>query len=101
MTCSSRAEGVYDEEGEELDAGEYTDLAEPYGDDDAAAHEADEDADMDAEPGEYTDAEGYGEGTAEGLELQSDEDVAALAEEELGGSGDDSESNPSVRVDKP
>ena len=40
---------------------------------------------MDAEPGEYTDAEGYGEGTAEGLELHSDEDAAALTEDELGG----------------
>ena len=93
--------GAYDEEGEGLDAGEYTDSAEPYGDDAAAAHEADEDADMDAEPGEYTDAEGYGEGTAEGLELQSDEDVAALTEDELGGPGDDSASNPDFRVSKP
>lgn len=56
---------------------------------------------MDAEPGEYTDEEGYGEGTTEGLELQSDEDVAALTEDELGSPGDDSESNPTFRVSKP
>lgn len=91
----SRAEDGHDEEGEELEAGtvEFTVLEELDGEGDAAAHEAVEEADMDAEPGEYTDEEGYGEGSAEGLELHSDEDVAALTEDELAGPRHDVEAH--------
>ena len=46
---------------------------------------------MDAQPGEYAGEEDYGEGSAEGLELHSDEDVASLTDGELGGLGDDTE----------
>ncbi|KAK9845472.1 hypothetical protein WJX81_007390 [Elliptochloris bilobata] len=65
-------EGVYNEDG---------DLVE--GEEDV--HEEDED--LDAEPGEYKDEEGYGEGDAEGLELHSDEEVEALTEDKLEASG--------------